>query len=91
MLAAEARRALAVGASERSGGQLELNQQPETDLSPICRTLLAGIPADIPVHLDRLLETFPRFTSSETIAALFELEMLGVVRQVPGKSFVKVW
>jgi DNA processing protein len=90
-LAPECRRALAVRASERSGGQLELNQQEETALSPICMTLLAGIPPDIPIHLDLLLETFPRFTSSETIAALFELEMLGVVRQVPGKSFIKVW
>jgi DprA winged helix domain len=25
------------------------------------------------------------------IGALFELEMSGLVRQLPGKSFVKVW
>jgi hypothetical protein len=25
------------------------------------------------------------------ISALFELEMSGLVRQLPGKSFVKVW
>jgi hypothetical protein len=25
------------------------------------------------------------------IAALFELEMLGLVKQLPGKNFVKVW
>ena len=28
---------------------------------------------------------------SELIAALFELEMLGLVKQLPGKNFVKVW
>ena len=27
----------------------------------------------------------------ELIAALFELEMLGLVKQLPGKNFVKVW
>jgi DNA processing protein len=25
------------------------------------------------------------------IAALFELEMTGLVKQLPGKNFVKVW
>jgi hypothetical protein len=29
--------------------------------------------------------------ASEVIAALFELEMLGPVRQQPGRNFVKVW
>jgi DNA processing protein len=28
---------------------------------------------------------------SEIIAALFELEILGVVKQLPGRNFVKVW
>ncbi len=28
---------------------------------------------------------------AELIAALFELEMLGLVKQLPGKNFVKVW
>jgi DNA processing protein len=30
-------------------------------------------------------------SASELIAALFELEMLGLVKQLPGKHFVKVW
>jgi hypothetical protein len=25
------------------------------------------------------------------IAALFELEILGLIKQLPGKNFVKVW
>jgi DNA processing protein len=29
--------------------------------------------------------------SSEILAALFELEMTGQVRQLPGKQFLKVW
>jgi DNA processing protein len=90
-LAPEVRQTLAARASQRSGEQLPLDQPETVVLSPICRSLLAFIPPDIPIQFDRLLETFSTFTSSETIAALFELEMLGVVRQLPGKNFVKVW
>jgi hypothetical protein len=28
---------------------------------------------------------------SDIVAALFELEMGGLVRQLPGKSYIKVW
>ena len=46
---------------------------------------------DAPIHLDDLLETLEDISPSELIAALFELEMLGLVKQLPGKNFVKVW
>jgi DNA processing protein len=45
----------------------------------------------VPIHIDQLIETFDTLTSSEIIAGLFELELLGLVRQLPGKNFVKVW
>jgi DNA processing protein len=38
-----------------------------------------------------LLERVEDVSSSEVIAALFELEMLGTVRQLPGRNFVRVW
>ena len=41
--------------------------------------------------IDDLLEKIDDMTSSEVIAALFELEMAGAIRQLPGKNFVKVW
>ena len=37
------------------------------------------------------VETLPGTSPSEIIAALFELELAGLVRQLPGKSFIKVW
>jgi DNA processing protein len=46
---------------------------------------------DVPQQLDRLLETFEGVSSSELIGALFDLEMSGLIRQLPGKNFVKVW
>jgi DNA processing protein len=55
------------------------------------RKLLNGLQVDEPKQLDLLLESFEGVSSSELISALFELEMSGLVRQLPGKKFVKVW
>jgi len=94
-LPAETRRALIRKAEHRLGVMpLETKDEspsvpPEIGLAG--RTLLAAIKPDVPTHIDELLETFDTLTSSEVIAALFELELLGLVRQLPGKNFVKVW
>jgi len=71
--------------------QKQDDSDPLGELSPASRTLYKAVLPDLPVHLDQLLETFDTLSSSEIIAALFELEMLGLVRQLPGKNFVKVW
>jgi DNA processing protein len=55
------------------------------------RKLLNSLQVDEPKQLDGLLESFEGVSSSELISALFELEMSGLVRQLPGKKFVKVW
>ena len=57
----------------------------------IARKLLEMLSPDAGVHLDALVETLQDFSPSELIAALFELEMNGLVKQLPGKNFVKVW
>lgn len=54
------------------------------------RKLLETLSVDTAKHLDYLLEQIES-SPSELIAVLFELEMLGLVRQLPGKNFVKVW
>ena len=60
-------------------------------LPEIGRRLLATLQVDKAVHLDDLLQILEDSSASELIAALFELEMLGLVKQLPGKNFVKVW
>jgi len=55
------------------------------------RKLLERLKVDSATHLDTLVETLEDVTPSEIIAALFELEILGLVRQQPGRNFVKVW
>ncbi|MEK7404523.1 MAG: DNA-processing protein DprA [Acidobacteriota bacterium] len=59
--------------------------------NPVARQVLARLKVDQATHIDDLLAALEESTSSEVIAALFELEMLGLVRQLPGKNFVKVW
>ena len=73
------------------GGQASLlnSQQPELDAT--ARRALEALKVDAAIHLDDLLEMVEDTSPSELIAALFELEMLGLVKQLPGKNFVKVW
>jgi DNA processing protein len=59
--------------------------------SRAAREVLGALSLDAPVSLDHLIETVAGTSSSEIIAALFELELSGLVRQLPGKSFLKVW
>jgi DNA processing protein len=57
----------------------------------LAQKLLNVLQVDVPQQLDSLLESFEGCSSSELIGALFDLEMTGLARQLPGKSFVKVW
>jgi DNA processing protein len=45
--------------------------------------------AEKPRHIDDLVET-TGLNSSEVLATLFDLEMKGIIRQLPGKQFTKV-
>lgn len=70
------------------GGQQVLPQGPSAEMG---RWILAKLKVDSATHMDTLLDNLENSSPSELIAALFELEMLGLVRQLPGKNFVKVW
>jgi len=61
----------------------------EESLAPGERALYELLSVDQARHVDELLE-LSGLTSSEVLAALFDLEMKGVVRQLPGKQFLKV-
>jgi DNA processing protein len=94
-LSPEDRRSLIAKAEARQGiTRLDTGdprEQPALELSVVGRNVLKTLRPDTPTHLDLLLETFDAYSSSEIIAALFELEMTGAVRQLPGKNFVRVW
>jgi DNA processing protein len=83
------------GSAESFGGK-SASQASETGLPALpeglaARRLLEKLKTDATTHLDTLVETLEDVSASEIIAALFELEILGLVRQLPGRNFVKVW
>ncbi|MFB3813221.1 MAG: DNA-processing protein DprA [Terriglobales bacterium] len=61
-------------------------------LSPHEKKIFALLKADEATHIDELVERLePQMSSSEIFAALFELELSGKIRQLPGKNFVRVF
>jgi DNA processing protein len=79
------------GAASVDDAQPSLLTGSAPELGQVARRALELLPVDASVHLDDLLERVQDTSPSELIAALFELEMLGLVKQLPGKNFVKVW
>jgi DNA processing protein len=77
-------------ACSETSGQERASMSSE-GLSELGRRILGQLKVDTAIHIDEILEKEEHSTSSELIATLFELEMLGLVRQLPGKNFVKVW
>jgi len=62
----------------------------EAELSPHEKKIFALLKADESTHIDEIVERLePALSSSEIFAALFELELAGKVKQLPGKNFVK--
>lgn len=60
-------------------------------MTGLAKAILGGLTTDAPVGLDALIETLRGNSPSEIIATLFELEISGLIRQLPGKSFLRVW
>ncbi len=61
----------------------------EQSLSPTEKKLYDLLGTDEPRHVDELVEE-SELSSSAVLATLFELEMKGIIRQMPGKQFVKL-
>jgi DNA processing protein len=63
---------------------------PDEGLPPHEQRILSLLKADEATHIDQLVERLEtQMSSSEIFAALFELELTGKVKQMPGKNFVK--
>jgi DNA processing protein len=57
----------------------------------INQTVLRQLKVDASTHLDALVAGCEEISPSEIVASLFEMEIQGLVRQLPGRNFVKVW
>jgi DNA processing protein len=62
----------------------------DAELPPHERKILKLLKADEATQLDEIIEQLENeISSSEIFAALFELELSGKVKQMPGKNFVR--
>ena len=62
------------------------------ELPPAQQRVFAAIQPDASGHIDELIEKFESsLSSSEIITALFELELVNTIRQLPGKCYVRVF
>jgi DNA processing protein len=57
----------------------------------LAKQVVKQLRPDTPTALDDLLDALPGASASETIAVLFDLELMGLVKQLPGKSYILVW
>ncbi len=89
-LPAEVRLALTAPASPESQGSSSASLFPDEGLPPHEKRILSLLKADESTHIDEIVERLENdLSSSEIFAALFELELAGKIRQMPGKNFVK--
>src|SRR5437660_3525972 len=64
----------------------------EGELAPHEKKIFALLKADEATHIDEIVERLElQVSSSEIFAALFELELAGKVKQLPGKNFVRTF
>jgi len=86
----EVRLALTPATSPESPGASSASLFPDEGLPPHEKRILSLLKADETTHIDELVERLEtEMSSSEIFAALFELELAGKIRQMPGKNFVK--
>ena len=79
----------AAGANE-SKGEKTASLLPEPVLRPQETMVLEVLRCDASLQIDEILDLLEtQLTSSEVFTALFELEMAGRVRCLPGKNYVK--
>ena len=89
-LPTEVRLALTPPASAESSAGNSASLFPDDGLPPHEKRILSLLKADEATHIDQIVEKLEsELSSSEIFAALFELELNGKVRQMPGKNFVK--
>ena len=63
----------------------------EESTSPLAKKLLPLLAVDTSRHIDEIIRSCEQNSPSEILSALGELELCGVVKQLPGKHFVRVW
>ena len=82
--------ALHASGVNESSGVAAASLFPDEKLPPHEKRIMGLLKADEATHIDELVQKMEgHMSSSEIFAALFELELNGKIRQMPGKNFVK--
>jgi DNA processing protein len=90
-LPAEVKLALTPPPPPESGDPPSASLFPDQALAPHEKRILSLLKADEATHIDELVERLENeMSSSEVFAALFELELTGKVRQMPGRISIKL-
>ena len=89
-LPSQVRIELEAGPAFASNGDAAASLLPDPVLRPQEAMVLESLRCDESLQIDEILELLEtQLTSSEVFTALFELEMAGRVRQLPGKNYVR--
>jgi DNA processing protein len=89
-LPSQVRLELEAEAGNESKDESAASLLPEPALRPEEAMVLEILHADRSLQIDEILELVEsQLTSSEVFTALFELEMAGRIRQLPGKNYVR--
>lgn len=89
-LPSQVRLELEAGAGNESGAAPGASFLPDPGLRPEESIVLEVLRTDESLQIDEILEILEtQLTSSEVFTALFELEMTGRVRCLPGKNYVR--
>jgi DNA processing protein len=73
---------------------LDLGEEIEHPMAELRRKVMKVLSPDTPLTIDEMLvklNSGGMVSPSELIAVLFEMELDGMVRQMPGKAYVVVW
>jgi DNA processing protein len=78
------------GYGHESGSGISASLLPDPVLRPQEAMVLEVLRQDASLQIDEILDALEtQLTSSEVFTALFELEMAGRIRQLPGKNYVR--
>jgi DNA processing protein len=89
-LPSDVRAALEQSEGFASGAASDASLFEESPLPPSEARILGVLRHDEALQMDEILERLePEMSSSEVFTALFELELAGRIRQLPGKNFVR--
>ena len=89
-LPSQVRLALEIALESASSGGPAASLFEEAALPATEAAVLNVVRQDEALHLDEIMEKLePELSSSEVFTALFELELAGRIKQLPGKNYVK--